>query len=647
MRASIQTAKTRTTAGRTLSSPKPRTAPHAGSLPAPSAQRTNPLGFSLANIPIVPQEQAGRPSSNEPTRKEPNHTGLPDALKERIERSSGLPLDSVNVQYNSPRPARFHALAYTQGTSIYVGPRQEKHLPHEAWHVVQHLQGRVTPTSRANGTAMNDDQQLEHEAETMGKQVPTTQPPPQSLPPSLHSTGTGQVSIQRVEDPGNEIRNTIRKAYAQLRKKYGETYSLPTPSRLHGKMVQIIESAKSKKGAFTAFRDYLVDTYFSVSADREKLRTIIGEAFSSVEEEEQKQSAKRKKELEELSASRKKRATEAAKAKEEEKDDEADEDEADEEEARTFTPKEKRTIKSKLEKPGIQKKLYRGSILAYEKHQGKADASIPGFTGLNALTTDYSDPLSTSDLAQALSNYTPGKEGEDALLLEKSEKAPKYQVTMARTGGQEVHQLGPYLPSGGKKKSVQEIIAELQTETGLNSQQVGQAIDIKDVPTLLKKFPVLSTKPKALEKIRASRVLLAVEKNRGPEVAFATSLEQRKVRLGYGHVADYPKDTPLGPVSATANLKKARATQLKSEGKDTGFPDDVSYIPKETQERAMKSTTTFIHSFLEKPHNDPEAMELIEAILAEKEEDGDPSKQLVEALDNVLRTPEQNFSDDE
>ncbi|MEM7041075.1 MAG: DUF4157 domain-containing protein [Bacteroidota bacterium] len=35
------------------------------------------------------------------------------------------------------------AHAYDQGTDIHIGPGQEKHLPHEAWHVVQQKQGRV------------------------------------------------------------------------------------------------------------------------------------------------------------------------------------------------------------------------------------------------------------------------------------------------------------------------------------------------------------------------------------------------------------------------------------------------------------------------------------------------------------------------
>jgi len=78
----------------------------------------------------------------------------------------------VNVHYNSARPAQLNALAYAQGTDIHVAPGQEKHLPHEAWHVVQQKQGRVRPTLQMKGNIpVNDDKSLEKEADTMGAQA--------------------------------------------------------------------------------------------------------------------------------------------------------------------------------------------------------------------------------------------------------------------------------------------------------------------------------------------------------------------------------------------------------------------------------------------------------------------------------------------
>jgi len=101
--------------------------------------------------------------------KTENHTGLPNQLKIGVERLSGISLDDVRVHYNSPKPAQLQALAYAQGTEIHVAPQQERHLPHEAWHVVQQVQGRVKPTMRLSaGMPVNDDKSLEGEADVMG-----------------------------------------------------------------------------------------------------------------------------------------------------------------------------------------------------------------------------------------------------------------------------------------------------------------------------------------------------------------------------------------------------------------------------------------------------------------------------------------------
>lgn len=97
-----------------------------------------------------------------------NKTGLPDNLKSGIEKLSGHSLDDVKVHYNSSKPAQLNAHAYAQGTNIHVASGQEKHLPHEAWHVVQQKQGRVQATKTVNGAKINDNAGLEKEADVMG-----------------------------------------------------------------------------------------------------------------------------------------------------------------------------------------------------------------------------------------------------------------------------------------------------------------------------------------------------------------------------------------------------------------------------------------------------------------------------------------------
>lgn len=98
-----------------------------------------------------------------------NNNGLPDQLKSGVESLSGHSMDDVQVHYNSDKPAQLSAHAYAQGTDIHIAARQEKYLPHEAWHVVQQKQGRVRPTLQMKGKVnINDDKGLENEADVMG-----------------------------------------------------------------------------------------------------------------------------------------------------------------------------------------------------------------------------------------------------------------------------------------------------------------------------------------------------------------------------------------------------------------------------------------------------------------------------------------------
>ncbi len=113
---------------------------------------------------------------NRTVQKRQNHTGMPDKLKAGVETLSGMSMDHVRVHYNSDKPAQLQAHAYAQGNQIHLARGQEKHLPHEAWHVVQQAQGRVRPTMQMKeGVPINDDQGLEHEADVMGAKALTVQ----------------------------------------------------------------------------------------------------------------------------------------------------------------------------------------------------------------------------------------------------------------------------------------------------------------------------------------------------------------------------------------------------------------------------------------------------------------------------------------
>lgn len=114
------------------------------------------------------QTKAGKKEPIQSKQRPVNKTGLPDNLKSGIEAMSGHSMDDVKVHYNSDKPAQLKAHAYAQGNNIHVASGQERHLPHEAWHVVQQKQGRVKPTTQVGNVSVNDNAGLEREADVMG-----------------------------------------------------------------------------------------------------------------------------------------------------------------------------------------------------------------------------------------------------------------------------------------------------------------------------------------------------------------------------------------------------------------------------------------------------------------------------------------------
>lgn len=153
-----------------------------------------------------------------PIQNKANNTGLPDNLKSGIENLSGLSMDDVKVHYNSSQPAQLNAHAYAQGTDIHLAPGQEKHLPHEAWHVVQQKQGRVRPTMQMKGSLnINGDFLLEKEADMMGMKA--LQKKNDGNDTSNRVTITNQMNfsplaIQRYVN-GKLVRSIARKQYPQ------------------------------------------------------------------------------------------------------------------------------------------------------------------------------------------------------------------------------------------------------------------------------------------------------------------------------------------------------------------------------------------------------------------------------------------------
>lgn len=147
----------------------------------------NAISFTdnrLKTSPVIPSQKEG--------------TCIPPALKSGLENLSGYDLSDVTVHRNSAKPVQMNALAYAQHNEIHLGPGQEKHLPHEGWHIVQQKQGRVKPTLQLkSGIALNDDVSLEKEADVMGQRAVASQPSAANNPKRVPASSA---TIQREGD---------------------------------------------------------------------------------------------------------------------------------------------------------------------------------------------------------------------------------------------------------------------------------------------------------------------------------------------------------------------------------------------------------------------------------------------------------------
>jgi hypothetical protein len=97
-----------------------------------------------------------------------NNTGLPDDVKSGIEILAGNAMDKVEVHCNSAKTAQLQADNCARGTDISLSPG--KHLPHEAWHIVEQKKGRVKPAKQMKDKVkVNDNCELEKAADAMGE----------------------------------------------------------------------------------------------------------------------------------------------------------------------------------------------------------------------------------------------------------------------------------------------------------------------------------------------------------------------------------------------------------------------------------------------------------------------------------------------
>jgi hypothetical protein len=168
---------------------------------SPAVQRLEDTSRALnARSEVVAQRALGETLSTASTaHRAANRTGLPDALKAGVETLSGVSMDDVRVHRNSGQPAQLQAHAYARGTDIHLAPGQERHLPHEAWHVVQQKQRRVRPTARlAGGVPVNDQAGLESEATVMGARALAIRALAPAAPKPAAAPAAGGAPVQGV-----------------------------------------------------------------------------------------------------------------------------------------------------------------------------------------------------------------------------------------------------------------------------------------------------------------------------------------------------------------------------------------------------------------------------------------------------------------
>ena len=186
-----------------------------------------------------------------------NQTGMPDQLKSGIENLSGYSMDDVKVHYNSSKPAQLQAHAYAQGTDIHLAPGQEKHLPHEAWHVVQQKQGRVQATTQlakrsvslskaGSGVGVNDDPSLEKEADVMGAKA--TQ---------LKSKDSGTAGLHNGNKPAKQG-GTSSGVY-QLRGHSNEAHTKQVLRDMYPQLIEYYTELRELKNAVIGQRGKIVD----------------------------------------------------------------------------------------------------------------------------------------------------------------------------------------------------------------------------------------------------------------------------------------------------------------------------------------------------------------------------------------------------
>jgi Domain of unknown function (DUF4157) len=173
--------------------------------------------------------------------------GLPEDLVNGFKAATGHDLSDVIVHYNSDKPAQVGALAYAQGNDIYLGPGQEKHVDHEAAHLVQQREGRVQANAAVKGMAVNNSKSLESEADALATRARQMKAAPAA---GAQAGGYQSKALQMRADTRGPMQMKGGVAQMKIDTKFGEwhddTYATKTDGGLMG--VEMLLRFKPKAG---------------------------------------------------------------------------------------------------------------------------------------------------------------------------------------------------------------------------------------------------------------------------------------------------------------------------------------------------------------------------------------------------------------
>jgi hypothetical protein len=182
-----------------------------------------------------------------------------------VARESGIDLSDVTVHRSSAEPGRVGAHAHAAGSHIHLAPGADRHLAHEAWHLVQQRQGRVPVTGHAGRRALNTDPALEGEAEAMGARLaaaPATGPvaarvaqPPRDAP--LQQKSAFAYGSPKPKEPGAKTPlDTLHTAFEPFFSSAGVTeYYIFGPSPLNQVLPDAYPDKYDRAGEVEAYID--------------------------------------------------------------------------------------------------------------------------------------------------------------------------------------------------------------------------------------------------------------------------------------------------------------------------------------------------------------------------------------------------------